>query len=311
MKKILVVGLGAVGTVFAVFLKKAGHSVYGFVKDKKKYNCSTFEVDGIWGNHSISLDLITDNQQDLKDINFDIIVISVKSFDTEKAIKSIKDLVMDKTFLLLTQNGYGNYETAAKYIPKEKILLGRVIFGSKIEKPCHATITVNADDVRIGQPENLADEKKVIELICTIKHAGIPASYSKEIYKVLWDKILYNCALNPLGALLKRKYGELAENPYTKEIMNEIINEIFKVCQLNNIKLNFKSADDYINFFYSKLIPPTKNHYPSMYYDLNSGKKTEIDALNGAIVKLGEKVGYIPKVNKTIYNLIKSFEKEV
>lgn len=89
--------------------------------------------------------------------------------------------------------------------------------------------------------------------------------------------------------------------------MNEIIREIFEVCRLNNIQLNFKSPEDYIEFFYSKLIPPTKDHYPSMYYDLISGNKTEIDALNGAIVKLGEKIGYIPKVNKTIVNLVKSF----
>ncbi|MGB9767126.1 MAG: ketopantoate reductase family protein [Sulfurihydrogenibium sp.] len=309
MKNILIVGLGAVGTVFAVFLKEAGHNVYGLVRNKEKYNCSIFQVDGIWGHHSATLDLVTDNPEDLKNVDFDIIIVSVKSFDTEQAIKNIKDLVKDKTFVILTQNGYGNYETAVKYIPKEKVLLGRVIFGSKVDKNCHATVTVNADDVRIGQPENLTEESKVIELVCTIKHAGIPASYSKEVYKVLWDKILYNCALNPLGALLKRRYGELAENPYTKEIMNEIIKEIFNVCHLNNIQLNFKSAEEYIEFFYSKLIPPTKDHYPSMYYDLNSGNRTEIDALNGAIVKLGEKVGYTPKVNKTIYNLIKSLEK--
>jgi 2-dehydropantoate 2-reductase len=306
MKNILIVGLGAVGTVFAVFLKKAGHKVYGLVRDKSKYKCETLKVDGIWGVHEAKLDAVVDKVEDLN-TNFDLIIVAVKSFDTEEVVKSIKDLVKEKTFVLLTQNGYGNYETAINHIKKEKVLLGRVIFGSKINQPCYATVTVNADDVRIGHPENLATDKDVIDVVCTIKHSGIPASFSKEVYKILWDKILYNSALNPLGAILKKRYGELAENPYTRELMNEIIKEIFEVCRLNNIHLNFQSAEDYIEFFYSKLIPPTKDHYPSMYYDLISGNKTEIDALNGAIVKLGEKIGYIPKVNKTIVNLVKSF----
>ncbi len=307
MKNILVVGLGSVGTVFAVFLKKAGHNVYGLVKDKSKYNCQNLKVDGIWGEHTVKLDGIVDKVEDLN-VDFDIIIVAVKSFDTQNAVKMIKNLVKENTYLILTQNGYGNYETAINYIPKEKVLVGRVIFGSKINNTCQATITVNADDVRIGHPENLTNEKKVIEIVCTVKHSGIPASYSKDIYKILWDKILYNSALNPLGALLKKRYGELAENPYTREIMNDIIKEIFQVCHLNNIPLNFQSADEYIEFFYTKLIPPTKDHYPSMYYDLINGKRTEIDALNGAIVKLGERFGYIPKVNKTIVNLIKSIE---
>lgn len=307
MKNILVVGLGAVGTVFATFLKESGHNVYGLVR--KKYSDNNLKVEGIWGEHKATLDKITDSVEDLKNIPFDLIILAVKSFDTENAIKQIKDLVGEKTKILLTQNGYGNYEVASEYIDKSKILIGRVIFGSKILQPLHAYITVNADDVRIGQPENLLDDKEVLEIVCMIKHSGIPTSFSKDVYKILWDKILYNCALNPLGALLECNYGTLAENKETKEIMNLIIDEIFLVAKENNISLNFENSKDYKKHFYTNLIPPTKDHFPSMYYDLKSGKKTEIDALNGAIVKLGEKVGITPKTNLIITNLIKYKEK--
>lgn len=312
MKNILVVGLGAVGTVFATFLKESKHNVYGLVKDHhvKFAKDNTLNVEGIWGNHKARLDLITSNIKDLKDVDFDLIIVAVKSFDTEEAIKKILPLIKPKTKILLTQNGYGNYETASKYIDKSKILLGRVIFGSKLTEPFHAYITVNADDVRIGQPENLLEDKEVLDVVCTIKHAGIPASFSKDVHKVLWDKILYNCALNPLGALLECSYGTLAENKETKELMDLIIDEIFQVAKLNNIRLNFDNPEDYKKLFYEKLIPPTKDHFPSMYYDLKSGKRTEIDALNGAIVKLGENVGYLPRVNFTITNLIKFREKK-
>ncbi len=303
MKNILVVGLGAVGTVFATFLKEYGHNVYGLVR--KKYLDNNLKVEGIWGEHKATLDKITDSVEDLKNINFDLIILGVKSFDTENAVKKIKDLVTEKTKLLLTQNGYGNYEIASNYVDKSKILIGRVIFGSKIVQPLHAYITVNADDVRIGQPENLLDDKEVLEVVCMINHSGIPASFSRDIYKILWDKILYNCALNPLGALLECNYGTLAENKETRQIMDFIIDEIFLVTKENKISLNFKDPEDYKKHFYTNLVPPTKDHFPSMYYDLKSGKRVEIDALNGAIVKLGEKVGIIPKTNLTITNLIK------
>ncbi|MEZ0322889.1 MAG: 2-dehydropantoate 2-reductase [Hydrogenothermaceae bacterium] len=311
MKKVVVIGLGAVGTVFATFLKKIGHTVYGVVKENqlKSFNEGILKVDGIWGIHQAKLDKVLSDVKQIQDEDIDLVIVAVKSYDTEEASKSIKDIIKDKTVVLLTQNGYGNYEKASKYIPKEKILLGRIIFGSKVNSPGYATVTVNADDVRIGHPENLLQENEIVETVCLIKHSGIPASYSKEIYKVLWDKILYNCALNPLGAILHKRYGELAENSDTVNIMNTVIEEIFKVCKFNNIPLNYKSAQEYIEHFYKNLIPPTKAHYPSMYYDLKSGKKTEIDALNGAIVDLGKKVGYIPVVNLTLTTIVKNLEK--
>ncbi|MEJ5172800.1 MAG: 2-dehydropantoate 2-reductase [Hydrogenothermaceae bacterium] len=310
MRKIVVVGLGAVGTVFATFLKEAGHTVYGVVKESQieSFKDGTLKVDGIWGLHNAKLDKIIFDTSCLKDEDVDLVIVAVKSYDTEEVSKSIRDIVKDKTIILLTQNGYGNYERASKFLPKENILLGRVIFGSKVNSPGYATVTVNADDVRIGHPENLLQECKILETVCLIKHSGIPASYSKDIYKVLWDKILYNCALNPLGAILKKRYGELADNPDTVIIMNKIIEEIFYVCKLNSVELNYGSPQDYIEHFYKNLIPPTKAHYPSMYYDLKSGKKTEIDALNGAVVNLGKKVGYIPVVNLTLTTIIKNLE---
>lgn len=175
MKNILIVGLGAVGTVFAVFLKKAGHKVYGLVRDKSKYKCETLKVDGIWGVHEAKLDAVVDKVEDLN-TNFDLIIVAVKSFDTEEVVKSIKDLAKEKTFVLLTQNGYGNYETAINHIKKEKVLLGRVIFGSKINQPCYATVTVNADDIRIGHPENLANKKLVSISVSSFYIHNKPAS---------------------------------------------------------------------------------------------------------------------------------------
>jgi len=304
--KTAVIGLGAVGTVFATFLKETGNTVFGITKQKyiNSFKNNTVSVEGIWGKHSAKLDGVYSSVNELPS-NIDLFIVAVKSYDTKAVIKQIKSVLKEDSFVLLAQNGYGNYETAKQIIPAKNLLLARVIFGSKITRPATAEITVNADDVVIGQPENLADEEKVVKVVETIKNSGIPARYDPNVYQILWDKILYNCALNPLGAILECSYGDLAENKETRELMNQIIKEIFEVARLNNIKLRWKTAEEYIEHFYKNLIPPTKKHYPSMYWDIKAGKKTEIDALNGAVVELAKDTGAQVPTNENITKLLK------
>lgn len=307
---VVVFGLGAIGIVYAVSLKKYGHRVFGVTKERylKYFEDRKFKIKGLFGEKEALLDGIYKDINNLLNEEIDLIILSVKSFDTEVAVKELKKIVSDKTFVLLAQNGYGNYEIASKELGSKHVILGRVIFGSKLIDRNFAEVTVIADDVIIGQPESKIDKSILIEISKTFTEAGIPTRYSENVYSILWDKIIYNCALNPLGAILECNYGTLAENSYTKKIMNKIIEEIFYVAKVNKIKLNWETPLDYIEHFYSKLIPPTKEHFPSMYYDLKSGKKTEIDALNGAIVKLGNSKSILCPVNEILWSLIKSKE---
>ncbi|NPA57952.1 MAG: 2-dehydropantoate 2-reductase [Aquificae bacterium] len=307
---VAVVGLGALGIAFATFLKKAGNAVYGITKPEylKNFPENRLCVKGIWGEHSVQLDGIYADPSRIKE-DIDLIILTVKSYDTETALRQIKPIVDKNTLIMVAQNGYGNYEKAVELYGSGKVVLARVIFGSKVVKPNCAEITVSADDVRIGDPSGKIDREKLLKIVNTINSSGIPASYSPDVYSVLWDKILYNCALNPLGALLQATYGQLASREETREIMENVIKEIFQVAQANRIPLRWKSAEEYINHFYKNLIPPTAKHYPSMYYDLKAGKKTEIDALNGAVVRLGEKAGIPTPTNQTITNLIKFKER--
>jgi 2-dehydropantoate 2-reductase len=238
----------------------------------------------------------------------DLILLTVKSFDTEIAAKMISPLAVDDAIVVSAQNGYGNYEAVAGIVGKEHTLLARVIFGARIVKAGCSEVTVIADDVRIGQPEGAIPEELIIKIASEINKAGIPTSYALDVNEILWDKILYNCALNPLGALLECNYGRLAEDNETRQVMNELIQEIFQVARAQAIKLHWESAESYIDYFYNKLVPPTKEHYPSMYHDLRAGKRLEIDALNGAVVGLASEKGVPVPVNKTIVSLIRAKE---
>ncbi len=307
---ILVFGLGSLGTVFAACLKAAGHRVYGITKEKyiEKFKNNTLKIKGLFGEKETQLDGIFTSVEESKNLKIDLIIVSVKAYDTEAAISQIKPFLND-AMVLLAQNGYGNYEIATSLLDRERVILSRIIFGAKLIETGFSEVTVFGDEVIIGQPDRTIDETKLKEIAKVFTDAGIPTAVSKNVYTILWDKIIYNSALNPLGAILECTYGRLAENEETKFIMNKIIKEIFDVTEAKGIKLNWKSAEDYIRYFYEKLVPPTAEHFPSMYYDIKQGKKTEIDALNGAVVRLAKEAGISASVNETITNIIKAKEK--
>jgi 2-dehydropantoate 2-reductase len=307
---ILITGLGALGTVFATMLKRAGHTVHALTRDKYLPSLAgrRLRVNGIWGEHEAELDGIHGSIEPLRDTVFDLIFLTVKSYDTAAAIGQVKPLVGKGTLVVSAQNGYGNYETVATAVGKEHALLARIIFGVKLHGPGRAEVTVIADDVRMGQPERAIDPGTVRTIAAAVNAAGIPTSYAENVSAILWDKILYNAALNPLGAVLECTYGRLAENADTRRLMDVIIDEVFLVAQAHKIPLNWRTPGEYREHFYTKLVPPTAKHFPSMYYDVKAGKRLEIDALNGAIVKLAQEKGISVPVNRTITALIKAKE---
>ncbi|MDH4162920.1 MAG: ketopantoate reductase family protein [Nitrospirota bacterium] len=307
---ILICGMGALGTVFGVLLKDAGHSVFGLAKDRQlsALQGKKLAVTGIWGGHEAVLDQVESSIEPLRSVNFDLVVLTVKSYDTAEAIAELKPLVGRNTLVMVAQNGYGNYETVARAVGKEHALLARVIFGVKLLALASAEVTVIADAVRIGQPDNAVPEAQVREVAAVINSAGIPAEYAANITAILWDKILYNAALNPLGALLECTYGQLAENQDSRLLMDRVIDEIFLVAGAQGISLNWRSAEDYRVHFYGRLVPPTAVHYPSMYHDMKAGKRLEIDALNGAIVRLAREQGVSVPANEVIVRLIRAKE---
>ena len=141
-----------------------------------------------------------------------------------------------------------------------------------------------------------------------ITKSGINCELTDEVDKYLWAKMLYNCTLNPLGAILNVTYGQLTENPYTLEIMNNIINEIFEVIEASPYQTLWQSPEEYKKIFYSKLVPDTYNHYSSTHQDIQRQIKTEIDSLNGKVIKLANEYKIDVSTNKLIFNLIKAIE---
>ncbi len=307
--KVLVYGAGAIGSVIGGFLANGGHKVsflgrswhMGKVREIGLY------ITGIWGEHLVDdIDTYTEFSQIPAEPGFDLILITVKSYDTEKAGKEVSELIKEDTMVMHLQNGLGNAEKLLNYIPQDKLITGRVIFGVEIE-PGVVKVTVSADEIVLGTVGSVP-APIIKEMSDIFSRAGLPARLSTSIEKHLWAKALYNCALNPLATILSVPYGFLAENEYTIEIMDKVIEEIYRVGGEMKVGFEPPTAGEYKDLFYSKLVPATAEHHASMLQDIKRGRSTEIDALNGAISEYGEKYGVETPYNTLLTNLIKAEE---
>ena len=312
--KILVYGAGSVGCVFGGFLSKAGEDVVllGRSAQMEAIKGKGLHIEGIWGTHDIKDMLAYSNSEHLKEDHagtFDLILVTVKSYNTVSAMADITNMTNNNTFILSLQNGLGNVEAIAKAAGAEQTLGGRVIFGAETVLPGGVKITVTADDVVIGRISQNTSNEKVEEIASLFTFAGIKTRTTLEIEKFIWGKVIYNCALNGLASILNVNYGQLLDSEHTKDIMRRIVTEIYLVAQKKDIDLDPKTKEEYIKTLFNRLIPLTSSHGCSMLKDIEKGKQTEIDSLNGAIVRMGKETGTVTPANQLIMELIKYKEK--
>jgi 2-dehydropantoate 2-reductase len=248
--------------------------------------------------------------EEIQGRTFDFMLVCTKSFDSAFAAEDLsrhRGLFGNDTKIILCQNGWGNAEKFIAHFPKERVYSARVITGFTRRGPNEVEITVHADAIHIGSV--FGCELALVEALAkVIAEGGIPCVTVGDIEKDLWAKMLYNCALNPLGAILDVPYGALAEDNHSRELMNRIINEAFAVMTAGKFNTHWRSAEDFLKVFYDKLVPDTASHKSSTLQDIVSGRKTEIDAITGEILTLAEKYKIDVPCNRTIYTIIKFLE---
>jgi 2-dehydropantoate 2-reductase len=309
---ILILGAGAMGTAVGGFLALAGHQItfIGRAPHVDALRASGLRISGIWGEHLVKDVNAFISLEEAGVHTYDLIIVAVKSYDTEKAACTLEPCVGPETFICAYQNGLGNAEILAQHFGWNRVLGARVIFGARINEPGQVEITVIAEPTAIGgyEGEDTAEKSRVVARI--MDEAGIPTVYTDKIQTILWNKVAYNCALNPLSALLDVPYGHLAEAEYTRKLMGEVIHELYAVGTAMGIPLEPETSEAYKEKFYDKLLPPTAAHYASMREDLKKGRRTEIDALNGCITRFGNERGIPCPANALLTALIHAREKD-
>ena len=310
--KILVAGAGAIGSVIGGFLYKTGYDVTlaGRGEHLRRIRSRGLDITGIWGNYNLR-NIATIEPQDLPAADtFDIIILCVKSYDTLDAATMYAPLLKEDGVCVSFQNGLGNMEAIASVIGDGRTAGARVIFGAEVPDPGTVRVTVYADQIVIGpfQQKNNLCKGMLEELAMLLETSGIPSYYADDVYPHLWAKMFYNCPLNPLSAIFKLTYGELVKNKDIVSVMDDVVKEAHSVAKAMGIVMPWEHSTDFLDLFYAALVPSTADLRASMLQDMEKGRKTEIDALNGVIVKYGHELGITTDVNATLARIIRAME---
>lgn len=313
--KILVLGAGAIGSVFGGFLAKSGEDVtlYGREHCITPINERGLSIEGIWGKHHVTNIKGYSNLNKIarcEGTSFDLVLITVKSYDTRNLLEHYLHTFEASNIAVSLQNGLGNLEIIAELLGKDKAIGGRVIFGAELIEPARVKVTVYADKVVLGSLQDGVPLDTVKEICQLLDASGIPSTYTDEIDNYIWGKVLYNATLNPLSCLLKVNYGKLLDNIESKSIMEDIVREIFALLHKTKSTVPWADAEEYSAHLFNQLIPPTCEHFSSMLQDIRSGKKTEIDSLNGRIVARAEQLGFDLPINRVLTALVKAKENQ-
>lgn len=311
----MIYGGGAVGLGLASALinSTADVTIIARSKNVKALREGGLVREGIFGHHHAPPDSfrVSDALTSAGETGLDMILVCTKSYDSASvadALAANPALFHAQTKIVLCQNGWGNAELFLDYFKPEMLYNARVITGFQLSSPNTVNITVHVDDVHIGS--RFGEQSDNIEKLCiALTRGGIPCVPTAEIVKDLWAKMLYNCALNPLGAIFGVPYGALGASSHTRTIMETVIREIFAVLEKTGYKTCWETPEAYLQLFFNTLIPTTAKHEASTLQDIKAGKRTEIDALNGAVVKLGDQSGVAVPANRQIYHMIKFLEK--
>ena len=313
---VLVIGSGSVGIGLAASMLSQGADISLFARGKTAdaIRKNGIRRVGLFTHYSFSEDKVN-VYEDYKDIpknTFDYVFITSKTTandDISQNLDSSRDILKEDFKIIIFQNGFGNDEAYLRYFSPDEVFCARVITGFRRPERHISEVTVYTEPIQIGslQKQDPSDLQIIADMITA---SGIDCKITDEVDKYLWAKMLYNCALNPLGAILNVNYGKLTENEYSKEIMNSIIDEIFAVIDASEYETFWNSPDEYRDVFYSKLVPDTYDHYSSTHQDIQRKIRTEIDSLNGKVIQLGEAYNIDVSTNRIIYNMIKSIEND-
>ena len=313
---ILIIGSGSVGIGIGCSLlsQNADISFLASKKTASKMKKNGIKRTGLFTNYSFSPSefSVYETYSQIPKESFDYVIVASKTTankDISKRLDENRDILKDNFTIIICQNGFGNDKAYLKYFKASQVYCARISTGFTRSERNISEVTVYTEPILLGSLQG-EDIRHLQPIADKITASGINCELTDELDKYLWAKMLYNCTLNPLGAILDVNYGKLTENEYSKDIMDNIIEEIFNVIDATPYTTLWDTADDYKNIFYSKLVPDTYNHYSSTHQDIKRKIKTEIDTLNGKVIELGEKYDVDVSTNRLIYKLIKAIESD-
>ena len=306
--KIAIVGPGALGSLLAGLLARTGQSVT--LIDYKPERAAQIDKQGIIIEEGAGREVVrvpaTASLEGLEPP--DLVVFCVKAYDTAAAAERVKPLVGEAILVLTLQNGLGNAEVLEAAFGPRNLLAGVTTQGVTLLAPGHVRRAgvgkAYVGWARPGEGQREVEDPQLSAVCQALSGAGIETQAMARIERYIWHKLILNAALNPLGALLRVRNGELLRLTPCRELMAEIVREAVATARLSGILL---PSLDY-NAELEALLTQTKDNLCSMLQDVLRERRTEVAYINGALAREAEEVGMPLPVNGLINALVMATE---
>ena len=294
--KILIVGTGALASLFAARLTQAGYDVTMLGTWKEGLDAlrqNGVRLEDANGNEQKYKVRATHDPQEC--IGTKHAIVLVKAWQTERAARQLAECLAEDGLAVTLQNGLGNYETLTRSLGLNRVALGSTTTGATL---------LGAGLVRAGGEGiiSIGQNQALGQIEAALQSAKFNVQIVDDAQALIWGKLVINAAINPLTALLRVSNGELLTHPAAREAMGALARETAQIAYAENIDLPF---DDPVAAVEDVARKTAANH-SSMLQDALRGAPTEIDAICGAIVRLGEKHKIGAPVNWVCWQLVRA-----
>lgn len=307
--KICVLGAGALGCAIGGLLTEAGNEVWLLNRgrahvDAMRQRGLRLREGGV--ERVVTVQASTDGQEVARVAGaMDLIIVLVKSFHTREAMEAARAIVGEQTVVLSLQNGLGHEEALAEVVGPQKVLAGKTYAGGVMLAPGQVSVATRGKPTHIGELDG-SRSARVIAIAETFNRAGLITSVSDNILGTIWEKLLVNVATGALSGITRLPYGELYQVPEVEACAIAAVAEAMAVARASGIVLTtldprqawLKAAEG---------LPP--EFKTSMLQSLEKGSVTEIDFVNGAVVRQGARCGVPTPVNQALVACVKGVER--
>jgi 2-dehydropantoate 2-reductase len=294
-ESILIVGTGAMACLFAARLAPHAEITLlgtweGGLRALKEKGVRLQQVDQNEASHRVK---VTSDPEDC--IGARHALVLVKSWQTERAAEQLRACLAPEGIALTLQNGLGNLEVLREKLGHDRAALGVTSTGATLLDPGY---------VRLGGdgPTYIVPHPRLNLLILALRKAGFVIEEAADIDSLLWGKLAINAGINPLTAILKVPNGDILNLPDARELMSMAAEEAAMVAQAKGIRLPYESAAKRV----AEVARATARNLSSMLQDRMRAAPTEIDAICGAIVREGQRLGILTPINETFWLLIRA-----
>jgi len=297
--KVLILGAGAMGCLYGAAFHRAGCEV-AFV-DVNQPHIDAINTRGLELETRAGTELLPIPARLPEEIGdpVDLVVVFTKTFHTDGALAGIAAAIGPQTWLLSLQNGLGNDRRLAAHAAEARVMVGASSLPSDLVGP--GKVRSHGEGGSKLYPAFGGDPAFAREICDLLTTGGLPAALEPDIHGAIWSKAIFNATMNPLCALTRRTPGFLGANPESRALITALVDEGVAVAIASGVAIPAQPIHDLTEVS----MTDHADHEASMLQDVKAGHRTEVDAINGAIVEAARSGGIAAPLTETLWRLVK------